>query len=107
MVAARSVKSFSASSERPIYEVKWFDMPEKMSSSFYNFLKHKNFTDCTLSAEGKFIQAHRVVLASSSHYFKVISITPNQSLGNKSIFLLRNYSPVVQRIKIQSFTSTE
>lgn len=86
MVAAKSTTSFSTSSERPIYGVKWLDMPEKMTSSIFDFLKHKNFTDCTLSADGKFIQAHRIVLASSSRYFKVISISLIESLVNNSIF---------------------
>lgn len=107
MVADKSSTYFSAPSDHAIYEVKWLEMPEKMSSSYFEFLKNKNFTDCTLSADGKFIQAHRVVLASSSHYFKVISMILIQYLGNKIYFFLRNCSPVAPPQKIQSSTSTE
>merc|ERR1719234_896002 len=50
--------------------LQWNDFKENITSSFRNLREDKDFTDVTLACEdGHQIEAHKVVLASSSPFF--------------------------------------
>lgn len=103
----KDANSSPESRDRPTYEIKWLEMANATQSSFFDFLKNREFCDCTLSAEGKFIEAHRVILASSCLYFKVSFKLPNNLRLSIEIFFHRSCLQAAQTTKIQSFTSTE
>ena len=42
-----------------------------ISSRLYDYLVKGSLGDCLLSAEGKFIRAHKLILSISSEYFEV------------------------------------
>jgi len=46
-------------------------MSQGNSLRFFELLKNEKLTNVTLTAEGKMIQAHRIVLAANSSYFEV------------------------------------
>ena len=53
--------------------VQWIDFKENAKSSFGNLREDNDFTDVTLACEdGKQIEAHKVILASSSPFFQNI-----------------------------------
>ena len=53
------------------YSLKWNDFQLNASRTFYNLRKDKDFLDVTLvSEEGEHISAHKVVLSTSSDFFK-------------------------------------
>ena len=53
--------------------VQWIDFKENAKSSFGNLREGNDFTDVTLACEdGKQIEAHKVILASSSPFFQNI-----------------------------------
>lgn len=51
------------------YELKWNNCEQIFSYNFKQFLHEAKYTDCIIAAEGKFIKAHRLVLAAASAYF--------------------------------------
>lgn len=57
-------QAFAYNLECPAYN-------ESMTLGISNFFKTNQFTDVTLSAEGKFVRSHQVVLAAISPYFEV------------------------------------
>lgn len=68
-----SGKAATASGKHCVLNVTWSKSSEVMQANFFKFLERKAFSDCTLEAEGRFIYAHRLVLASSSLFFEVKS----------------------------------
>lgn len=44
-----------------------------LSSQVFGMFRDKRFTDCSISAGGQIIEAHRIVLASASPYLQVSS----------------------------------
>ncbi|XP_026466072.1 uncharacterized protein LOC113369718 [Ctenocephalides felis] len=52
------------------YALCWNNYKKNLSSGFYSLYSKGDFTDVTLSADGQLIQAHRIVLAVCSPYFK-------------------------------------
>lgn len=78
-------KAENEASSETICKVKCQSAKEFSSNSF-NFLQNKVLSDCTISAEGKFIYGHRVILASSSLYFQVSSVVEHCDLVDKSIY---------------------
>ena len=52
--------------------LEWPEHDKKLVEGLSNLHQLNAFHDVTLSAEGKQIKAHRVILASASTYFKVI-----------------------------------
>ena len=50
--------------------LKWNNFGRNVTSSFKNLLANEEFVDISLSAQGKTIKAHRVVLSASSQYFR-------------------------------------
>ena len=49
----------------------WAGHSGQLITGVSDLLKHKTLLDVTLSAEGKQIRAHKVILASASSYFRV------------------------------------
>ena len=54
--------------------LEWPEHSKKLVEGVTRLHSESAFHDVTLSAEGKQIKAHRVILAAASTYFKVISI---------------------------------
>lgn len=52
--------------------LKWNNFGRNVTTSFKVLLENEEFVDISLTAEGKTIKAHRVVLSASSFYFKNI-----------------------------------
>ena len=51
--------------------LQWNDFQENVKVAFGNLREDKNFTDVTLACEdGQQVEAHRVILAASSPFFK-------------------------------------
>lgn len=53
------------------FKIKRKNHPNKKNFAFCEFLKNSQFTDVKLVAAGGMLDAHRVILASSSTYFYV------------------------------------
>ena len=51
--------------------VQWSDHPRDLVSRLSSLLTNHKMLDITLAAEGRFLKAHKVVLAASSKYFEV------------------------------------
>ena len=51
--------------------VQWSDHPRDLVSRLSSLLTSHKMLDITLAAEGRFLKAHKVVLAASSKYFEV------------------------------------
>lgn len=71
MALRQAEKILPASHEGSVYKAKWKNSSTVQKSDFFHFLQNKALSDVKLCAEGKFIYAHRVILAASSRYFKV------------------------------------
>lgn len=61
--------------------VKWVDRDEMARNQTWSFYHNSKYSDVTLGAEGKFIAAHKLILASCSQYFNVsnTNLCMNQS----------------------------
>lgn len=55
------------------YNLKWTSHGSEIISGLGAMVNSSAFVDCTLSAEGKFLQAHKVILSACSPYFAVSS----------------------------------
>ena len=51
--------------------LKWNNHRSTILSVFDTLLEEESLVDVTLSAEGQFLRAHRVILSACSPYFKV------------------------------------
>ena len=72
--------------------LEWPEHDKKLVEGLSNLHQLNAFHDVTLSAEGKQIKAHRVILASASTYFKVIIY-----LKEKAVGLCSNFNGLVMR----------
>ena len=53
--------------------LQWNDFKENANALFENLREDHDFTDVTLACEdGKFVEAHKVILAASSPFFKTL-----------------------------------
>ncbi len=52
-------------------QLEWSRHPIELADGISRLLESRQLLDVTLSAEGKQIKAHRIVLAAASEYFKV------------------------------------
>ena len=52
-------------------QVEWSDHPRDLVTRLSALLASHSMLDITLAAEGRFIKAHKVILAASSKYFEV------------------------------------
>ena len=50
--------------------LKWNNYQLSLTSAFKHLLEEEDFVDVTLSAEGKSLKAHKVVLSACSTYFR-------------------------------------
>jgi BTB/POZ domain len=57
------------------FKVECRNYSHDVSNCIFKFLINNQYTDVTLSAEGKFMDCHRLVLASLSPYFDLSSST--------------------------------
>lgn len=55
-----------------VYKVRWDNYVKSLSTGLIESLQEREFVDVTLVADGHFIKAHRLVLASISSYFNEI-----------------------------------
>lgn len=53
------------------FNLKWEDHKTETISGIGNMLNSSIFVDCTLVAEGQFLQAHKLILSACSPYFAV------------------------------------
>lgn len=53
--------------------------PLSFNSKCFEMLTRESFTDVTLVCDGRFMQAHKLVLAASSCYFEVSGKDPVES----------------------------
>ncbi len=53
------------------YCLKWNNHDSTILSVFDALLEEESLVDVTLSAEGQFLRAHRVILSACSPYFRV------------------------------------
>lgn len=67
--------------------LKWNNHHWTISNSFEAFLQNSAFADCTLSAEGQFVKAHKMVLAACSPYFEALL---SQQLDKHPIFIMND-----------------
>ena len=51
---------------------KWESQQNVYASKFHYLFEQEKFVDVTLSADGQFLKAHRIILCASSQYFEVI-----------------------------------
>ena len=55
------------------FSLKWNDFPSNVQKSFQNLRKEEDFFDITLVGDDfKHVTAHKLVLSSSSEYFKKV-----------------------------------
>ena len=55
------------------FSLKWNDFSSNVQKSFQNLRKEEDFFDVTLVGDdSKHVTAHKLVLASSSEYFKMV-----------------------------------
>ncbi len=80
--------------------LKWNNHRSTLFSVFETLLEEDNLVDVTLSADGQFLRAHRVILSACSPYFRV-SISGTLSTGST---LVLTYF-VLQTLFKQSFLS--
>ncbi|KAL0280121.1 UNVERIFIED_CONTAM: hypothetical protein PYX00_001511 [Menopon gallinae] len=52
------------------FSLKWNNFRSSLTEGFHDFLQEEMMVDVTLAAEGKFLQAHKLVLSVCSPYFK-------------------------------------
>ena len=52
--------------------LRWNDFEVNISNAFHELKEEKDFTDVTLACEDNQVEAHKVILAASSHFFKRI-----------------------------------
>ena len=50
--------------------LKWNNFENNLTSGFADLLKQELMVDVTLAAEGKIIQAHKIILSICSSYFR-------------------------------------
>ena len=51
--------------------VEWAEQTSSLAAGFSSLLGAGKLLDCTLAAEGRFLRAHKAVLAAASSYFEV------------------------------------
>ena len=62
--------------------LKWNNYQLSLTSAFKHLLEEEDFVDVTLSAEGKSLKAHKVVLSACSTYFR------SEPLSSANVFHL-------------------
>lgn len=63
-----------ASSQQQLFRLHWKNHSPNFVTVFSQLLQSESLVDVTLAADGKQIQAHRVVLSACSTYFQVAPI---------------------------------
>lgn len=52
------------------FSLRWNNFHNNLTAGFHDLLLGEDLVDVTLAAEGKFVQAHKMVLSVCSPYFK-------------------------------------
>lgn len=52
------------------FSLKWNNFQSNLATGFHDLLQEEMMVDVTLAAEGKFLQAHKIILSVCSPYFK-------------------------------------
>lgn len=66
--------------------LRWNNHQSTLVAVFDTLLEKGNLVDCTLAAEGKFLNAHKVVLSACSPYFEVNIIYTKRPFRFQIIF---------------------
>ena len=64
--------------------LKWNNYQASLTNAFKSLLENEDFVDVTLSAGGKTLRAHKVVLSACSSYFKQLLTGNNHCKGSNS-----------------------
>ena len=64
--------------------LKWNNYQASLTNAFKSLLENEDFVDVTLSAGGKTLRAHKVVLSACSSYFKQLLTGNNHCKGRNS-----------------------
>lgn len=60
------------------FSLRWNNFHNNLTAGFHDLLLGEDLVDVTLAAEGKFVQAHKMVLSVCSPYFKdLFKVSPN------------------------------
>lgn len=51
------------------FSLRWNNFFSNLTSGFHSLWQEEDFVDVTLAADGKFVQAHKIVLSVCSPYF--------------------------------------
>lgn len=54
------------------FSLRWNNFQSNMTSGFHALWEGEDLVDVTLAADGRFLQAHKVVLSVCSPYFKTL-----------------------------------
>ena len=65
-------RKFRTMSSSEKFCLRWNDFEVNISNAFHELKEEKDFTDVTLACEDNQVEAHKVILAASSHFFKRI-----------------------------------
>ena len=52
------------------FSLRWNNFHANLSNGFHDLLQEEDLVDVTIAVEGKFVQAHKIVLSICSPYFK-------------------------------------
>lgn len=66
-----TAQSATSSNQVQQFNLKWTNHTYNMLQTFTEQLLKENFVDCTLTCDGQFIRAHKMILSGCSHYFEV------------------------------------
>ena len=67
--------------------LKWNNYQLSLTSAFKHLLEEEDFVDVTLSAEGKSLKAHKVVLSACSTYFRSELLATTEYFQHQQISL--------------------
>lgn len=81
----REIAAIMASDEQ--FSLCWNNFHANMSAGFHGLLSRGDLVDVTLAAEGRLLQAHKLVLSVCSPYFQeMFKLNPTQHpIGNKQL----------------------
>lgn len=64
--------------EHQSYVLKWNNFNKVLNYKFYEYFEQQKYCDVTLSAEGEFVKAHKMMLAACSPYFEKVFDSSNE-----------------------------
>lgn len=74
------------------YSLRWEKHAFNLAAEAGYFFEDESFLDCTLSAEGQCIEAHKIILSASSSYLSVSEKHKYKAELTFPVFLLWHFS---------------